>query len=1568
MLVKSLFFSVVIVATLFICLILPFTAFGSESVIYSEGFEDGNGGYTADGNVLWEWGAPAKPSGPAAANSGSKCWGTIPTSSVAGTLEGNIYSPSITIPALTAGQLARVRFHAYVDINYEKYGEGDFYISADGMQTWRLLGRFYEKMSGGWQRYVFDVSEYAGKNVNIRFRVNMQDADPGFYVDDVAVTVEDTPVPATLLTLEASEDAAESASCPWVYVWNGTEFVKDNDIYSVARYQQGEMRDYYLLQQPLVAQGNHYNLEIREVESEDSWTDFIGLLAVDHRPDVAIAPDGKGNVLAYRPSRLNKPISAIGITDADVLTAVSDRDNSGYKAYSGDSVELDFGAVNVSAGARVLLRVKGFLQGWGEVKPFSGPPAIVVQMRDSNAAWQEIGRLNPRFEWSEGVFELSPELLDPFKKLRIRLTSISHDTKYHEIDLVALDIGPQPKMTVTELPLLSATFGSKDVLPLLSVSDNDYVQMASGNKFKVSFADLHQSHGLVRDFILVSEGYYVPKSSTYFIYTWDGAHWVQRDSHSFAATDSVRTFDLSSVLPDPAGEYKVRIWQDYSNWAAAIDFAGLQVGALAGILDTATDLRNGSDIFSLVQTSDDNWLLYARNAVTKDPRDRWTQYRWAGLPANIPPSIPAGQLTLQDDSISWSYFDADGNPQVAFEAQIWTGPGATGKCLWSPPTVASTETSLHYAASSLSVGTYYVRVRLSDGVSWGGWTEASFVIHPATLAPTVNITTPVNGASLAAPVTITISAMATASSGATVSQVDFYAGTTLVGSATTSLYSITWSNVPAGSYSLTARVTDSLNATATSTPISITVSDNILPTPWVSQDIGNVGLAGSTGYVNGTFSLSGAGADIWGTGDGFRYVYQSLTGDGQIIARVASLQNTNIWAKGGVMIRETLAANCSHVLMAVTPGVGSAFQRRLTTGALSVNTTGPRVTAPYWVKLVRSGNTFSGYVSSNGVSWTLVGSDTINMANSVLVGLAVTSHTKTALCTAAMDGVSVTTGIPHNPPTAIITMPTEGASFAAPANIAITATVSDGSEGAVNRVDFYAGTTLVGSAAISPYSITWSNVPAGNYSLTAQVIDNMDASNSSDPVGITVADDALPSSWSSRDIGTVGVVGSSTYQNGTFTVSGAGADIWGTGDGFRYVYQSLTGDGQIIARVASLQNTNIWAKGGVMIRETLTPNSSHALMALTPGVGAVFQRRLTSGSLSLNTAGPRVTAPYWVKLVRSGNTFSGYVSSNGVSWTLVGSDTIAMADTVYIGLAVTSHTNTAICTAAMDGVSVTLGTPVIPTTVSISIPTNGASFAAPASMAITATPIAGTGATVSRVDFYAGTALVGSSASSPYSITWDNVPVGSYSLTAQVIDSLGVTTNSLPVVVYVNGPALPSPWATLDIGAVGVPGNATYQDGTFTINGAGADIWGTADAFRYVYQPLTGDGQIVARVAAQQNTNIWAKGGVMIRETLAANSSHALMALTPGIGAAFQRRLVTGGLSVNTTGPRVAVPYWVKLVRSGNTFSGYVSSDGENWIQVGSDTIAMAGTVYVGLAVTSHNKAALCAATMDGVH
>ncbi|HMF42626.1 MAG TPA: silent information regulator protein Sir2, partial [Polyangia bacterium] len=380
--------------------------------------------------------------------------------------------------------------------------------------------------------------------------------------------------------------------------------------------------------------------------------------------------------------------------------------------------------------------------------------------------------------------------------------------------------------------------------------------------------------------------------------------------------------------------------------------------------------------------------------------------------------------------------------------------------------------------------------------------------------------------------------------------------------------------------------------------------------------------------------------------------------------------------------------------------------------------------------------------------------------------------------------------------------------------------------------------------------------------------------------GVSQATSSNPNPWSHQDIGAVGVPGDAAFDGttGVLTVTGAGADVWGTADALHYAYQPLTGDGRIVARVTSVQNTNAWTKAGVMIRDTLDPGSAQAFMLVSFSKGLAFQRREAANGASVNTSGAMAAAPYWVMLDRTGNTINAYQSEDGVLWTLVDTDTVAMGATVNVGLGVSSHTTTATATATFDNVSVVAGTPVPPST-------------------------------------------------------------------------------------------LPSPWLRQDVGAVGASGAGGYDGatGTFTVRGAGTDVWGTADAFDYVYRPLTGDGWIAARVASIQNTNAWAKAGVMIRDTLDPGSAQAFMLASFSKGLAFQRRVVTGGDSSNTSGALVAAPVWVKLERIGNQFNAFSSLDGTTWTLVGSDQIAMGSTVMVGLAVTSHTTATAAAAKFDNV-
>jgi regulation of enolase protein 1 (concanavalin A-like superfamily) len=420
----------------------------------------------------------------------------------------------------------------------------------------------------------------------------------------------------------------------------------------------------------------------------------------------------------------------------------------------------------------------------------------------------------------------------------------------------------------------------------------------------------------------------------------------------------------------------------------------------------------------------------------------------------------------------------------------------------------------------------------------------------------------------------------------------------------------------------------------------------------------------------------------------------------------------------------------------------------------------------------------------------------------------------------------------NTPPHVTITSPSNGATYNAGANIVIQANAFDAG-GSITQVQFYQGSTLLGTDTTSPYSYNWNSVAAGSYTLTARATDNSSSTTTSSPVSVTVVSGGLPTGWTAQDIGSPSVAGHTTYSSGTYTVEGSGADIWGTSDSFHYAYRSISGDGEIVARVASLENTNSWAKAGVMFRDSLNGNAINAMTVLTPTSGTGFSIRTTNGGDSTMTTGTGA-APLWVRLVRTGNTFYSYTSTNGSSWSQISAQTFTMATNAYVGLAVCSHSDGVLCTGVFDNVTVTGGGGNVAPTVSITSPANGATFTAPASVTINATASDSDG-TISSVAFYQGSTLLGTDTSSPYSYTWSSVAAGSYSLTARATDNGGAVTTSAAVNITVNTGTNNPPTVSITSPANG----ATFTaPASVTINATASDTDGTISSVAF-YQGST---------------------------------------------------------------------------------------------------------------------------------
>lgn len=182
------------------------------------------------------------------------------------------------------------------------------------------------------------------------------------------------------------------------------------------------------------------------------------------------------------------------------------------------------------------------------------------------------------------------------------------------------------------------------------------------------------------------------------------------------------------------------------------------------------------------------------------------------------------------------------------------------------------------------------------------------------------------------------------------------------------------------------------------------------------------------------------------------------------------------------------------------------------------------------------------------------------------------------------------------------------------------------------------------------------------------------------------------------------------------------------------------------------------------------------------------------------------------------------------------------------------------------------------------------------------------------------------------------------------------------------GSHLPVPWLGADVGDVRVSGLAKGSGTGFAVAGSGLDIGGTNDQFHFVFRLARGDCELRARVLSIQNTDPNAKAGVMIRETLAADSPFAMLAIRPaGYGMVFRWRTSPGAGAFGSSLPGVSAPYWLRILRDGDIVRAYRSGDGLSWISVGNVNIPMGEDAFVGLVVNSRADGVLCAAAFEGV-
>src|SRR5579885_1156477 len=389
------------------------------------------------------------------------------------------------------------------------------------------------------------------------------------------------------------------------------------------------------------------------------------------------------------------------------------------------------------------------------------------------------------------------------------------------------------------------------------------------------------------------------------------------------------------------------------------------------------------------------------------------------------------------------------------------------------------------------------------------------------------------------------------------------------------------------------------------------------------------------------------------------------------------------------------------------------------------------------------------------------------------------------------------------------------------------------------------------------------------------------------PLAPASAPGPCPTGWHCTDIGNPQLSGSQSLKQQTLTLQGAGDDIAGTWDQFQYVWKTLAADGTLSVRVRTQAATDPWAKAGLMLRQQSDPAAAYYAVLVTPANGIVVQLRLFKGFMAYLLTSVAGTAPTYLQITRSSNTYTASTSTDGVTWTAIPDSTFTldMPGPLMAGLAVTSHNAGRLGAVSFDAFALSPKAPPAPS-------------------------------------------------------------------------------------------SCPAPWTCQDVGPVPLAGSQQFvnqplnQSNPFsqnwTVLGAG-DIGHASDAFRYVWQPLTGNGTLVTDVLTQDETDPWAKAGLMLRAGLAANAAYYAVLMTPGHGLVVQYRPTAGSKSVIQVSVPLGTPAYLQIGRVGNAFTAYTSSNEVNWVPIAGSTVTLTlgASVLAGLAVASHNPQALSTATFD---
>lgn len=486
---------------------------------------------------------------------------------------------------------------------------------------------------------------------------------------------------------------------------------------------------------------------------------------------------------------------------------------------------------------------------------------------------------------------------------------------------------------------------------------------------------------------------------------------------------------------------------------------------------------------------------------------------------------------------------------------------------------------------------------------------------------------------------------------------------------------------PATTYDYRLRAENSAGLSAYGSVASATTAPTQTPPPATGQytgmDIGGIARGNTVTITDGVaYDVTGGGPNVAATEDGFHFAYKQLSGDFDIKVKVESLTNTDPIARAGLMARETLNADSRNAFSFVTADSGFRFSRRTSTGGDTTWTKTGTVNYAIgaWVRLRRIGDTYIGYYSTNGTSWTQTGSVSINMGSTVYVGMGVSSRTTSALATAKFRQLTTATAASTAQPPAAPAGLTAQAMTSNTINLAWQASSGATSYRVERRVAGGVFSQIALGVAGNGY------VDNGRLSDTTYEY-RVRAENSaglSEFSNIALVKTPISGVYASADINSTPGGSTTVITAGSaYDITAGGSNIYGTIDGFRFASRQVTGDFDIKVQLQSFTGPTATGKAGLMARATTAANSPNVFSYATVGSSYRFQHRATAGgSTTMFKSGTPAYPNVWLRLTRVGNTFTGYYSATGVTWTKTSSTTLALPATVHLGMAVSAESTT----------------------------------------------------------------------------------------------------------------------------------------------------------------------------------------------------------------------------------------------------------------------------------------------------